>query len=96
MKTDFLTAIVIAIIGVIGGYFVTSMLAGPIGSVTVKTLEESVSSDLAEPDPEIFNYRALNPTVEVYVGDCEEYNEFGDCKEVESQPLTDEIKQEGE
>lgn len=94
MKTDFLTAVVIAIVGLVGGYLVTNMLVGPIGSTTVKTLEESVSSELAEPNPEIFNYRALNPTVEVYVGDCDEYNEFGDCKEAESQSDTDVIQQE--
>lgn len=75
MKTDLLTAIVIGIIGVVAGYFVTSSLMGEIPEVTVKTVESSVNANLAEPDPEVFNYRALNPTVEVCVGDCTDSNE---------------------
>lgn len=81
MKNDFLTTIVIAIVGAVGGFVVTNMLMAPIEKVTVKTVESSVSSDLAEPDPEVFNYKALNPTVEVYVGNCDEGAESADCKE---------------
>lgn len=95
MKTDLFTSIVIAIVGAVGGGLVTNMLLGPIESTTVKTIEEHVSADLAEPDPEVFNYRALNPTVEVYVGDCDEYNEFGECVEPETQSSTDALQQEG-
>lgn len=96
MKNEFLTAIVIAIIAVVGGFLVTNTLMGPVKSVTIKTIEEGVGSELAEPNPEIFNYRALNPTVEVYVGDCVEYNEFGDCKEGESQTYVDSSSPEEE
>ena len=44
-----------------------------------KTLENTVDSSLSEPNEEIFNFRAVNPTVEVYVGQCLEYNEKGEC-----------------
>ena len=40
-----------------------TVLAG----VQFKTVDNS-SYSLAEPDPEVFNFRAVNPTVEVYVG----------------------------
>ena len=36
---------------------------------------------LTEPDVNVFNFRALNPTVEVYVGDCTEFDEDGQCLE---------------
>ena len=93
MKNDFLTTIVIAVVGVIGGFLITNMLVGEIKSATVKTLEEGVSADLAEPNPEIFNYRALNPTVEVYVGNCDKRNEFGECVEENTDPYIDEGQQ---
>ena len=78
MKNDLLTTIVIAIVGLVGGFFVTNMLMGEIESVSVKNIAEGVSADLADPDPEVFNYRALNPTVEVYI-DCSNYDVDGSC-----------------
>ena len=38
-----------------------------------------MSYELTEPDEEIFNPRALNPTVEVYVGNCKEFDYNGQC-----------------
>ncbi len=32
---------------------------------------------LQAPDPEIFNAGAINPTIEVYVGDCEDIDQNG-------------------
>lgn len=81
MKTDLFTSIVAAIIGVIVAFFVTNLFMGPIEEVTYKAIDSSVNTNLAEPNPEVFNYRALNPTVEVYVGECDEYDNFGECIE---------------
>lgn len=81
MKSDIFTASVAAIIGALIAFFVTNLFLGPIESVTYKTVNDSAGSDLVEPDPEIFNYNALDPTVEVYVGNCEEYNQNGECIE---------------
>ena len=74
MKTELITAIGAAIVGVLIAFFVTNLFLGKIEDVTVKTVDSSVSADLADPDPEVFNYKALNPTVEVYVGDGEDSN----------------------
>ena len=41
-------------------------------------IDESISTDLSEPNTEVFNYRALNPTVEVYI-DCTNYDASGSC-----------------
>ena len=74
MKTELFTAIGAAIAGVLIAFFVTNLFIGEIEDVTIKTVDGTVSTDLAEPDPEVFNYKALNPTVEVYVGEGEGSN----------------------
>ena len=79
MKTDIATSIVAAIAGIIVAYFATNIMIPSIEDVSFKTLESSTSTTLDEPDAEVFNYRAINPTVEVYVGQCLEYNENGEC-----------------
>lgn len=79
MKNDLITSIVLAIVGVVGAYFVCNLFAGEIQPYPIKVLDSSVSNELAEPDPEVFNYHALNPTVEVYVGNCQEYDANGEC-----------------
>lgn len=82
MKTDLATAIIAAIAGVIISYFVCNLLTGEISSVEVKTIQSDISADVDDPSPEVFNYKALNPTVEVYVGNCDgQYNEAGECIE---------------
>lgn len=80
MQKDLATSIGVAIIGVIAGYFVCNLFVGDIEPTSVKTVDASITSNLDNPDPEIFNYKALNPTVEVYVGNCDEYDEStGEC-----------------
>lgn len=79
MQKDLFTSIGTAILGAIIAFFVCNMFLSPIEPVKFKTVETSVSADVATPSSEVFNYRALNPTVEVYVGDCQEYNELGEC-----------------
>lgn len=81
MKTDLATSIGLAIVGVIISYLICNILVGTwaTDSYNIKTIESTVSADVASPDPEIFNYRALNPTVEVYVGNCKEFDSNGQC-----------------
>ena len=88
MKTDLASSIGVAIAGVVIAYLLCNLIViGPIQesqeNATVKTIDSSISIDLAEPNAEIFNYKALNPTVEVYVGNCEEYDEAtGECIDI--------------
>lgn len=72
MKTELATAIGTAIAGILIAFFVTNIFIGDIEPVEVKTVDSNISTELAEPDQEVFNYKALNPTVEVYVGDDSE------------------------
>ena len=80
MKTDLVTSIGVAVVGALVAYFVCNMFIGPLESFSFSTLTpgSNLSTSLEEPDPAIFNYKALNPTVEVYVGDCQEYVD-GEC-----------------
>lgn len=82
MKNDLATAIAAAVIGFLIAFFVTNLLTGDIEDFTYKTVDSTVSTSLDEPNPEVFNYRALNPTVEVYIGSCVEYGENGECLEI--------------
>lgn len=84
MKTDLATAIIAAIVGVIVSYLVVDgfLLKNP-ADVVVKSVE-NVSSSVEEPNPEVFNYRAVNPTVETYI-DCTNYDLSGNCLEKENQ-----------
>lgn len=81
MKKDLISSIGVAILGVIIAYFVCNLLIGEIQPVDIKVVDETVNTELSDPSPEVFNYKALNPTVEVYVGDCTEVDQYGQCVE---------------
>lgn len=78
MKVDLTTAIISAIVGVILAYVVSGAIMPELKPVVVKKLSTTTSANLDSPNPEIFNYRALNPTVEVFV-DCTNYDASGSC-----------------
>lgn len=88
MKKDLLTSIALFIIGIVAAYLIVGLFFGEDDgkSVTVKTVGTSITSSISEPDPEVFNYRAINPTVEVYVGECTVYDILGNCLIQENQP----------
>ena len=83
IQKDLLTAIGTAIIGAVIAYFLCNSLLVPMIATVeeqkVKQIDSNFSLDIATPSPEVFNYRAINPTVEVYVGDCNEFNDYGEC-----------------
>ena len=79
MKTDLTTAIGVAIVGALIAFFVTNLLFGEIQEYSFKAVSGEIDTTLVSPDPEVFNYRALNPTVEVYVGDCTQTDSDGQC-----------------
>lgn len=85
MKNDLATAIIVAIIGAVIAFVGCNMLTGEMlpDKASIKTISnvEGVTT-LATPDPEVFNYKSINPTVEVYVGDnknCTRYDAEGNC-----------------
>ena len=68
MKTELSSAILAAVAGVVIAFLVCNLFIGDIKPVDVQVVSGEVGADYAEPNPEVFNYKALNPTVEVYVG----------------------------
>ncbi len=79
MKSDLATAIVAAVLGLVVAFFVTNLFIPAIEPVSFKNLSSTVDNNLADPDENVFNYKALNPTVEVYVGECQNFDENGEC-----------------
>ena len=79
MKTDLFTAIIAAIAGFAVAFLVTAnVLIKDPSQVSIKTLSSPINTSLNEPSEEVFNYRAINPTVEAYV-DCTNYDVAGNC-----------------
>ncbi len=78
-QTDIFGLILIGGVGAIASFFLCNALLGDPNEATTSftRLVRVISSDLAEPDAEIFNGEAINPTVEVYVGDCEDIDRNG-------------------
>ena len=69
-KTDIAMVVLIAGVGVAIGYLVASnisFLKVPERGMKVQTIRE-ISSDVEKPNPAIFNSNAINPTVDVFVG----------------------------
>ena len=67
-KSDIITVVMVAAIGVIISAALVNLLMGNPDDayVSYKTIEV-IDPDLSEPDPEVFNSSAINPTIEVYV-----------------------------
>jgi len=77
-QINLITIIAIGVAGMIVSAIVFNAILGDPGdrSVSFKTVEV-VDGSLISPDPEMFNEQAINPTVEVYVGECEDLNHDG-------------------
>lgn len=68
-NSDIAVLILIASISVLVAYFVAGAIIGKPSHeiVRVKTIAP-ISADIQKPDPSIFNKDAINPTVEVDIG----------------------------
>ena len=77
-QSDIFSIIIIATVGTLVAYFaVNSFLGDPnMKSENITTID-AITADVLEPDPELFNAAAINPTVEVYVGECEDIDRNG-------------------
>ena len=85
MKTsDYISLGFIAVFVTIVAYFLLNSIMGNPKDATVRVQYlTGVSSDLSTPDSEIFNAAAVNPTVEVYVGNCVDQDGDGILSEKE-------------
>lgn len=91
-KSDLATIVLIAGFTTIVAFVLANVFLGDPNeeSVSVKYLDV-VSSELDQPDQELFNAQAVNPTVEIVVGSCSEGEQWdagaGTC--VSIAPATD-------
>lgn len=78
-QSDIFTLVLIAGIGTLAAFFLCNAIMGDpdLATTEFKTLSSVIDNKLVEPDPEIFNGHAINPTIEVYVGDCEDIDQNG-------------------
>jgi len=69
-RSDIITILFIALMSVVVAYFAANAIIGKPSSksVTVRTATP-ISADIQQPDPAVFNKEAINPTVEVEIGD---------------------------
>ena len=55
---------------VVAALMVNAVLGDPNEEKVAVSYMEPVVASVVDPDPEVFNINAVNPTVEVYVGNC--------------------------
>ena len=84
-QSDKIAIILIGMVGIgVSWIGVNQILGNPDDAqVTFKTIEV-ISADLDTPDPEVFNADAINPTVEVYIGSCEDTDGDGVLSQAEN------------
>ncbi len=70
MKTDLITSVIAAVVGTVAAFFLCNLLIPKIENFSYTTLDPNLNYTLSDPDIEVFNYRAVDPTVEVWVGQC--------------------------
>ncbi len=83
-KSDILTVIMVATVGTVVAAILCNMLLGDPNDkmVSFKNVQV-VEPGLAIPDPEVFHMEAINPTVEVYVGNCVDQDQDGKLSDEE-------------
>lgn len=68
-KTEIAAVILIGVLVALGSYWALDAIAGdPFKKPESIQYMDPISDKLADPDPELFNRDAINPTVEVTVG----------------------------
>lgn len=84
-QSDIFSIILVASVGTLAAFFICQSIMGnpDEASTKFKALNEVISQKLISPDPEVFNSTAINPTVEVYVGECEDVDQNGILDETE-------------
>ena len=77
-RSDIFTITFVASVGILLTFIASSFLLGDPDAryLKHKTIGK-ITADLTSPDSEVFNVDAINPTVEVYVGSCEDVDRNG-------------------
>ena len=82
-NSDITLVILVASISVVVSYFLGNAILGdPNERVENISYMNKIDNNVQDPDIETFNPYALNPTVEVYVGNCGPLEEWNEAKHV--------------
>lgn len=86
-QSDIFSIVVVASVGTLAAFFICQAIMGkPEEAIVHFTgLAHVIEKNLEEPDPEVFNATAINPTIEVFVGDCEDLDKNGILDDLELQ-----------
>lgn len=77
-KNDIAIIILIASISVIVAYFVGRAVIGDPDQQAVEVYTiEPITTEVRQPEASVFNDRAINPTVEINIGDSANQQPFG-------------------
>lgn len=85
MKSDDLAIVVfLTVVGAAVAFVLANTFLGNLEDASVSFKRPmAITSTLEAPDPEVFNLEAINPTVEVYVGNCQDDDHNGILSEAE-------------
>lgn len=104
-QSDIFSIIIIATAGTLASYFaVNAILGNPDDATAVITTINPISPNLEEPDSELFNPEAINPTVEVMIDGCKDldhngiidYAELVACGKIEAETPQQQDNTEGQ
>lgn len=77
-KNDIALIVLIVSISLVATYFLAKAILGEPQSNTVKAeVVEPISADLTQPSSAIFNKDAINPTVDIEIGNSANQQPFG-------------------
>lgn len=77
-RSDIFTITIVVSVGMLMAFLISNAILGDPDMEKVSfNVVEPVSDTVDDPDPELFNSKAINPTVEVEVGVCEDTNGNG-------------------
>lgn len=83
-RSDIITIVLVAGIGMIAAYVSLNLFLGNPDEFSVDySYIDEISSAVSAPNENVFNPDAINPTVEVYVGDCEDTDGDGTISSAE-------------
>ncbi len=80
-NTDIALIILISTISVVASYFIGNAILGdPNDRVESVSYMTPISDTIDQPDSDTYNAYALNPTVEIYVGNCGPLEQWSEVK----------------
>ena len=70
-NTDIALVVMVATVSVVASYFIGNAVMGDPGERVEKiSYIDSIDGSVLKPDSEDYNWSMINPTVEIYVGNC--------------------------